>query len=516
MPLTRLARELGDSPAYIMSDTGAALTYRQLEEQSNQTAHLFRRRGLRPGDHVAIIFGNQLEIFPVIWAALRSGLYITPVNWHLSPDEAVYIVDNCQAKILIADIAHAELAGRCTEGAPRLEGTLLFGGDVPGTERLDHATAGLPVTPIDDELEGKPMYYSSGTTGRPKGILPVLPNVPFGTPNDTDEASARYYGFGRDTTMLSPGPIYHAAPLALSLTPIRQGGRVIVMPRFDASDLLRVIDEHGVTHFQAVPTMFVRMLKLPDEERRARDVSSLRAVVHAAAPCPIDVKEKIIDWFGPIVSEYYGGSEGSGSTIIDTPTWLEHKGSVGQAAFGSTVHISNDGVTDLPPGQIGTIWFSGGDPWEYFNEPEKTRESISPRGWCTLGDVGHLDEDGFLYISDRRTDLIISGGVNIYPREIEEALALHPAVADVGVIGLPDDEMGQRVHAVVQPSDQATAGSALETELIDFVRGKIASYKAPKSVEFRHELPRLPSGKMQRGRLRDLVLNQKEHHTARR
>jgi acyl-CoA synthetase (AMP-forming)/AMP-acid ligase II len=510
MPLTQYAAELADKPAYLMSAPEASLTFGELEEQSNRIAHLFRQRGLRPGDHVAVLFGNQLEIFPVVWAAQRSGLYYTPVNWHLTPDEAAYVVDNCEARVLVSDASLEELASRCVASAPQVEFRFVVGGDVEGVERLEDAVADLPTTPIADELEGASMLYSSGTTGRPKGVLPGLPPTAFGDPDSARNLLAQLWGFDADTVLVSPGPIYHAAPLAFSMAVTRAGGTVVQMPRFDAADLLRVIERYRVTHFQAVPTMFVRMLKLSEEERTRHDLSSLQKVVHAAAPCPVPVKEQMIEWLGPVIWEYYAGSEGSGTTIIDSPTWLTHRGSVGRAAFG-VVHISEDGVHELPPGEVGTIWFSDGLTFEYYKDPAKTRSVYSPVGWSTLGDMGYVDEDGFLFIADRRTDLIISGGVNIYPREVEDAFALHPGVVDVGVIGLPDEEMGQRVHAVVQLTDPSAAGPELADELVAFVRERIASFKAPRSIEFRESLPRLPSGKMLRRKLLEDARQQPLH-----
>jgi acyl-CoA synthetase (AMP-forming)/AMP-acid ligase II len=512
MNLTELAARYGDKPAIVMAGSGDTLTYRELEERSNRIAHLFRSRGLGPGDHIAILMQNQLEVFPVAWAAQRAGLLYTPVNWHLTADEASYIVANCGARMLIHSAALADLAAAAESASPRLQSRLVVGGDVEGAERLDEAVAELPVMPIDDETEGQYMLYSSGTTGRPKGILPTLTGRPFGTGLSIDHLMGTAFGFGPHTVYLSPGPLYHAAPLGWTIGTVRNGGTAVVMEKFDAERALHLIDERKVTHAQFVPTMFVRMLKLDPEIRDRYDVSSLRLVVHAAAPCPVEVKQRMIEWFGPKLTEFYSGSEGTGFFMIDTPDWLAHPGSVGRAIRG-VVHICDDAGNELAPGEVGTVWFSDIERFEYLGDAAKTAEAFNDKGWNTLGDLGHVDADGYLYLSARRSDLILSGGVNIYPQEIEDALTLHPAVLDVAVIGLPDDEMGQRVHAVVQPASGATPGPDLERELIDYCRAKIAHYKAPRSVDF-GAVPRLPSGKILRRELLAGYADARAPHTS--
>ncbi|MET7769444.1 acyl-CoA synthetase [Nocardia sp. NPDC005366] len=499
MNLTELAAEYADKPAIVMAASGVTLTYRELEERSNQIAHLFRSRGLGPGDHIAILMRNQLEVFPVAWAAQRSGLLYTPVNRHLSADEASYIVANCGAKMLIHSAALADLAVAAEAAAPELRSRLVVGGSADHAERLEAAIADMPSTPIEDESEGYYMLYSSGTTGRPKGILPNLTGRPFGTGLGIDHLMGTAFGFGPDTVYLSPGPLYHAAPLGWTIGTVRNGGTAIVMEKFDAERTLQLVDEFEVTHAQFVPTMFVRMLKLPRDIRERYDVSSLRLVVHAAAPCPVEVKERMIEWFGPTLTEFYSGSEGTGFFMIDTPDWLSHRGSVGRAVHG-VVHICDDNGIELAPGEVGTVWFSDVERFEYLGDAARTAEAFNDKGWNTLGDLGHVDEDGYLYLSARRTDLILSGGVNIYPQEIEDVLTLHPAVLDVAVIGLPDDEMGQRVRAVVQPTPGVTPGPDLERDLIDYCRERLAHYKVPRSVGF-GEVPRLPSGKILRRNL---------------
>jgi acyl-CoA synthetase (AMP-forming)/AMP-acid ligase II len=501
MHLTELAREHGGKPAVIMAGSGATLSYAELDRQSNQIAQLFRSRGLRHGDHIAVLMENRPEFFPVVWAAQRSGLLYTPVNWHLSAAEAAYVVADCGARLLVASSGLEELAAAAAS-APALKDRLTVGPPVPGVESLADAMAPMPETPVADELEGYYMLYSSGTTGRPKGILPALTGQPFGTGLNIDHTMKNVFGFSSGTVYLCPGPLYHGAPIGWSLGTIRNGGTAIVMERFDAASALSLIERYRVTHGQFVPTMFVRMLKLPEATRTAFDLSSLQLVVTAAAPISVQVKEQMIDWLGPIMTEFYAGSEGNGFCVIDSATWLRHKGSVGKPIVGQA-HICSDDGEELPAGQTGTVWFSGTRRFSYHNDPAKTAGAHNDKGWSTLGDMGHLDAEGYLYLADRRTDLILSGGVNIYPREIEDALALHPAVADIVVLGIPDEEMGQRVHAVVQPAVPGAGTPELASELIDFCRSRIAHYKAPRSVSFEDELPRLPSGKMLRRLLMD-------------
>ncbi|MFZ2177251.1 MAG: acyl-CoA synthetase [Rhodococcus sp. (in: high G+C Gram-positive bacteria)] len=501
MNLTQLAAQYGDKPAIVMGQSGDALIYRELEERSNQIAHLFRARGLDTGDHIAILMENQLEMFPVVWAAQRAGLLYTPVNWHLSTDEAAYIVANCGAKILIHSASLIALANAAEAASDTLSSRLVVGEKYEGVERVEDAVAGLPVEPIEDEVEGYYMFYSSGTTGRPKGIVPELTGAPFGAGVGIDQLMRSAFGFGPETVYLSPGPLYHAAPLGWTIGTVRNGGTAIVMEKFDSRQCLELIERFHVTHAQFVPTMFVRMLKLPDDVRQRYDVSSIRLIVHAAAPCPVEVKQRMIDWFGPTLVEFYSGSEGTGFFMIDTPQWLTHRGSVGKAVIGA-VHICDDDGRELPVGEVGTVWFSDIRRFEYLGDSAKTAEAFNDKGWNTLGDLGHVDEEGYLYLSARRSDLILSGGVNIYPQEIEDALALHPSVLDVAAIGVTDDEMGQRVHAVVEPAAGAQAGPELEAELIAYCRDKLARFKAPRSISF-EEVPRLPSGKILRRALMD-------------
>jgi long-chain acyl-CoA synthetase len=480
-----LAAQPADKIAVVVPGVGEPLTYGQLDERSRQLARLLFDRGIRPGDHVAILLENRPELLVVAWAAQRSGLYYTPVNWHLAADEARYVITDCGAKVLFTSATLEPLA----------EGTAA---DRVLVEDLPELLHGADPTPLEREREGYYMFYSSGTTGRPKGIKPPLQDVPFGTGSALDQLVRTIYGIGPDTTYLSTGPLYHAAPLGWSLSTMRHGGTVVTMERFDAEECLRLIERHRVTHAQFVPTMFVRMLKLTQRTRARYDVSSLRAVVHAAAPCPIAVKEQMIDWFGPIVHEYYAGSEGNCFFAIDSPTWLTRKGSVGQSAMGA-VHILDEAGRDVAVGEVGTIWFEGTTQFAYHNDPAKTAGAYNDRGWSTLGDVGHLDADGFLYLSDRRSDLILTGGVNVYPAEVEAVLVQHPEVTDVAVIGVPDEEMGQRVKAVVQ---REPGSPVTEQELLAWTRDRLAHFKCPREIAFDDHLPRLPSGKILRREVR--------------
>lgn len=501
MNLDTVAATNPDKPAVIMG-AGDELRYQDLARQSRQLAALLYERGLRAGSHVAIMMDNTTRYFPAAWAAQRSGLFYTPVNWHLTAAEAAYIVADCGAQALITTSVLGELAHQIVAANHGPTTLFMGGGAQPGFEDYEAALLGVTDAARPDEVEGHYMFYSSGTTGRPKGIKPKLTGAPFGTGLAIDNMLPTIYGFGADTTYLCPGPLYHAAPLGWSLATQRNGGTVVVMEKFDAEQALALIESHHVTHAQFVPTMFVRILKLPAEVRSRYDLSSLRAVVHAAAPCPVAVKEQMIEWLGPIVHEYYAGSEGNCFFMTDSTTWLAHKGTVGKAVLG-TAHILDDDGQEVPNGEVGQIWFEGGGTFEYHNDPGKTAGVYNDRGWSTLGDLGHLDDEGFLFLSDRRSDLILTGGVNVYPQEVEEVLAMHVKVADVAVIGVADEEMGQRVVAVVQPEVGIAPSPALAEELIEFCKVELAGFKRPRTISFDPDLPRLPSGKILRREVRD-------------
>ncbi|MFI6318496.1 acyl-CoA synthetase [Nonomuraea sp. NPDC050556] len=491
-----------DKPAVIMAGSGQVVTYRELDEESNRLAHLFRASGLVPGDHIAFMLENHPLFLAIAWAAHRSGLYYTAISPRLQTDELAYIVDNCEARVFISSAPLAEVAGSITAATPRVELRLMLNGTADGFASYEEAVAGQPATPIEDECQGADMLYSSGTTGRPKGVKPRLSKAGMTEPGALFNLVSFLFAPSPDSVYLSPAPLYHAAPLRYCMTFQRLGATIVVMEKFEPARYLELVQKYQVTHSQLVPTMFIKMLKLADRE--SYDVSSLQCAIHAAAPCPIPVKEQMIEWWGPIVHEYYAGTEGNGFLYAGPQDWLAHKGTVGRSLLG-TVHICDEDGNDLPAGAHGTIYFADGPSFEYHGDPTKTRSAQDPqgRGWTTLGDIGYVDEDGFLYLTDRRSYMIISGGVNIYPQEAENVLSVHPKVADVAVFGVPDEEMGEQVKAVVQPSTPEEAGPELEAELIEYCRTHLAHYKCPKSVDFRDELPRHPTGKLYKRLLRD-------------
>jgi long-chain acyl-CoA synthetase len=502
MHLGRIAARTPDKAAITMADGTRGLSFSELDRRSLQVAGLLRAHGLGRKEHIAVLMDNSPEFLEVAWGAQRSGVYWTPVNWHLTEDEAAYVVRDCGARVLFASERVGGLAERIVAGSPTLDAALVTGPARGGLAAYEEALAPIPAEPAQDEAEGTYFFYSSGTTGMPKGIRPDHEFPPFGTGLRIDHLMASSFGFGPDSVYLCPAPLYHAAPSGWSLGTNRNGGTVVVMERFDPLACLRAIEEHRVTHVQFVPTHFVRMLKLPESLRRGFDLSSLQVVVHAAAPCPVEVKRRMIEWFGPKVMEFYAGSEGAGMTVINSQDWLAHPGSVGRPAIGQ-VHILDGDGTELPPGEVGSVYFSGVGSFQYHNDPEKTANAFNDRGWPTLGDLGRLDDEGYLYLADRRTDLIISGGVNIYPAEIEDALIMHAGVADVAVVGVPDEEMGQSVRAVVQCAPGVDATPELAEELVADCRERLAGFKCPRSVVFVDELPRLPSGKLLRRRVRE-------------
>lgn len=485
-----------DKPAIIMYPSGTVVTFGELEARANRLAHLFRDAGLVEGDAVAILMENNQHMHAVMWAARRAGLYYVPINTHLTAAEAAYIIDNSSAKAIVGSGKLVEpLAGLEAElpnGLPAVR--IIADGSLEGWQSYPECVAGQPDTPIDDEIEGDLLQYSSGTTGRPKGIKRALPHVP---PSEAPGLMAALVQFWMhpDAVYLSPAPLYHTAPSVWSMQTQAGGITTVVMEKFDAEGALDAIATHKVTHGQFVPVMFTRMLKLPEEVRASYDVSSLQRVMHAAAPCPVDIKKQMIDWWGPIVDEYYASSEAHGSTLIFAEDWLTHPGSVGKPMAGA-VHILDDDGNELPPGHPGEIYFEGGNDFEYLNDPEKTKGSRDPRGWKTVGDIGYLDEEGFLYLTDRRHHMIISGGVNIYPQEAENLLVTHPKVMDAAVFGIPDDEMGQQVKAVVQTVDPADATDGFADELIAWLRDRLAHYKCPRSISFEAQLPRTDTGKL--------------------
>ncbi len=491
------------NPAVIMAGSGASLTYSALDDASLRLAEMFRARGLVPGDHVAVMLENCLEYFEIFWGTLRAGLYLTPVNWHLTPEEAGYIVEDCGAKAFLASTTLVAAVADLDQYLDAVELRISVGdGDLAGFEPYAEVIGAHAPDRPEDEPEGSLMFYSSGTTGRPKGIKPPLSGEQFGTsPGMIVALIQGVWGFDEDTVYLCPAPLYHAAPLGWSTAVQRLGGTVVVMERFDPAEALALIERHRVTHAQFVPTHFIRMLKLDPDQRNGHDLSSLAVAVHAAAPCPVEVKERMLEWWGPIIHEFYAGSEGNGFTAVGPEDWLAHKGTVGVPLFG-VIHILEEEGQELATGEVGEIWFESPTTFEYHNDAAKTAGAFNDRGWSSLGDIGYLDDDGFLYLTDRVAHMIISGGVNIYPQEIEDLLALHPAVEDLAVIGVPDADMGEQVKAVVQLADARDPNAALADELIAYCREHLASFKCPRTVDFVDSLPRMPTGKLMKRELR--------------
>ncbi|WP_405136511.1 acyl-CoA synthetase [Nocardia sp. NBC_01388] len=493
--------------AVVVEPEGRTLTYGELEERSNRVARLLRARGLGPGRCIAILAENRIEYLEIAWGAQRAGLYYVGVNSHLTAAEVAYIVKDSSADLIVASDTLAEVASVVVDDAePVQSGRLMLGAAVDGWESYESAIAAQPPVPISDECEGDFLLYSSGTTGRPKGIRRELPGGPLGTyPDPAGMWLRNMLGFASGDVYLCPAPLYHAAPLSWSMAVHRSGGTVVVLSKFEPELALAAIERHRVTHAQWVPTMFVRLLKLPAHVRARYDLSDMRQAIHAAAPCPVEVKRAMIDWWGPILFEFYSSTEGLGATSITSEEWMLKPGSVGKPLIGKP-YIADDDGNELPAGAIGTVWFTGGVPFEYRGDPGKTAATKDARGGVSVGDIGYLDEDGYLFLSDRRPHLIISGGVNIYPQEIEDALIMHPAIADVGVVGIPDAEMGERVVAVVQLQNSAEASPDLASELTAFARTRLAGFKVPREVRFADELPRTPTGKLRKHELREQVV----------
>ena len=501
----RHAEVRADQPAIVMARSGEIIAYREFEARSNRLAHLLRAIGLRRLDHYAIFMENHPRYVECCAAGERSGLYYTAVNSYLTAPEVAYIVNNSLSKVLITSEAKRGIALQALADCPGVEVCLIIDGPGDGARlmNLAEATASFPVSPIADESLGGAMLYSSGTTGRPKGVLRPLPNQPPGEPLSALAARLNVWRFREGQVYLSPAPLYHSAPLAGVGGTIRRGGTVVVMERFDPEQVLALIEKHRVTHTQLVPTMFSRMLKLPDAVRRAYDLSSLEVAIHAAAPCPAPVKRAMIDWWGPIILEYYSATEAMGMTVCDSAEWLAHPGTVGRSVYGE-LHVLDDEMREVPAGETGRIWFKTASPFEYFNDPVRTAEVSSPdRTMSTLGDIGHVDEDGYVYLTDRASFMIISGGVNIYPQECENLLVTHPKVADAAVFGVPNEEMGEEVKAVVELMPGVAQGAETEAELIAFCRERLAHLKCPRSIDFEAELPRLPTGKLYKAPLRE-------------
>jgi long-chain acyl-CoA synthetase len=484
-----------------MVPSGEIVTYQQLEDRSNQCAKLLRDEGLSRGSVIAILMENHARYLEVALAADRSGLYYTSISTQLTASEAAYIVGDAGATVLFVSKAKLALGQAIAELVPGLTVFLVDGKSEGARDYLEEREA-CPRERIADESQGAPMLYSSGTTGRPKGVKFPLPEAAIDEMDGLTRLAVDWFNYNPDMTYLSPAPMYHTAPLRWSMSVLKVGGSVVIMEKFDAEKSLHYIQEERITHSQWVPTHFVRMLKLPVEVRESYDLSSLELAFHAAAPCPVPIKEQMLAWWGPIIHEFYAGTEFNGLTAIGPQDWLTHKGSVGPAVFGK-IHILNDDGEELPARKEGLIYFEGGNAFSYHNDEEKTRGAYNAKGWSTLGDIGWLDEDGYLYLTDRKSFMIISGGVNIYPQEIEDAIITHEKVADVAVIGAPDEDLGERLVAIVQPLEWSEAGEELAISVREHLQGQLAKMKIPKQIDFMKELPRHPTGKLYKRLLRD-------------
>ena len=491
-----------DKPAYIIAETGETLTFSQLDRRSNQGAQLFYALGLKPGDHVAFLLENSLAFAEIAWAAQRAGLIFTAISKYLKSDEIAYIVRDCGARVFITSPAGlAETRGLV--GAPDAPALFMVGGSAAGFADWSQEVARQPETPVDNQQSGRDMLYSSGTTGRPKGVETSLTPLPLGTLNPLlKHLCVDMCGLNQDSVYLSPAPLYHAAPLRFTMTAAAMGATVVVMQHFDAEAYLAAVQTFKVTQSQLVPTMFVRLLKLAPETRAKYDISTLKGAIHAAAPCPVDVKSQMMDWWGPILVEYYAGTEGNGATAIGARDWLAHRGSVGRALVGAVRIVDETTGEVQPPGRDGVVYFEGGPAFAYRNDPAKTKTAYLRENCSTLGDIGHLDAEGFLYLTDRKANMIISGGVNVYPQETEDLLIGHPDVLDVAVFGVPNEDLGEEVKAIVQLRDFSRASPALAQELIDFTRARLSPLKCPRSVEFARDLPRTPTGKLMKRQLK--------------
>ncbi len=488
-----------ESPALIIDDAG--ISFGELYARSQRVAAVLHAAGLRRGDGVALVLPNRPEFLEITWGCQLSGLYYTAVNTHFTPEEVAYVIADSDAKAVFLDASMTELAAHIRDANAAVDIRIAIGGQLPGWQSYEDAlTAAGDAPPLSD---GSEMLYSSGTTGRPKAVRRPLPTDGNGSwaQSVLEMALTQRYKMNPASVYLSPAPLYHAAGVNYTMAVNRVGAASIIMRKFDAESVLRLIETHRVTHAQFVPTMFVRMLKLPEAIRHKYDASSLQCVLHAAAPCPVDVKHRMMEWFGPIIHEYYGGTEGFAGTMIGPQEWLAHPGSVGIPM--APVHVVGDDGEELPVGHSGELYFEGGPDFQYFKDPAKTASVYNDRGWRSLGDVGYVDEDGYMYLTDRSTFMIVSGGVNIYPQEAENLLVMHPKLVDAAVFGVPNDEFGEEVKAVVQPVGGVTSGPDLEAELIDYCRAHLAGYKCPRSIEFDPELPRDPNGKLYKRRIRE-------------
>jgi long-chain acyl-CoA synthetase len=500
--LWNIAAQAPDSTAVIEPD-GSVVSYGELAARADQIGRGLQELGLRPGDVVCGMLPNGAAALALFFAALEAGLYVVPVNWHLAAGEVGYILGDSGAGAFVAHERFAAVAAAAADQAGLRPDARFAVGSVPGFAPLASLGAGTSGRP-PIRTTGAPMVYTSGTTGRPKGVRRALTGE---DPDIVPLGGAGFFGlFGLkpfdDHVHLCCSPLYHTAVLNFATISIQLGHPAVLMDRFDPEVMLALIDRYRVTHSHMVPTQFRRLLALPEEVRARYDVSSMRAAIHGAAPCPQEVKRRMLDWWGPVVTEYYAATEGGG-TLITGAEWLQRPGSVGRPWSYSEVRVLDENGEDVPAGEPGLVYMRmGASTFDYHKDQEKTLAGRA-RGMFTVGDIGYLDEDGYLYLRDRKGDMIISGGVNIYPAEIEAELSCHPAVGDVAVFGIPHDEWGEEIKAVVQPADGVTPGPELTAELLDFLGGRIAKFKLPKSVDYVAELPRDPNGKLYKRRLRD-------------
>lgn len=500
MAIAYHAQERPDQPA-LVTPTGD-LSYHQLNQKSNQIARLLRNLGLQPGDSLALAVSNRLEFAEVFAATLRIGVRFICINYHLTADEMSYIVDNCEAKVLVADHSIGKIAEETRQASKNLVAAISVGGPLHGFEALNECIRDLDSSNIDEPVSGRLMFYTSGTTGRPKGVVRRR-TINRGAVNAAPATRPGALKTG-ESVVLCTGPFYHAAPMAQNLySPLVNGTTVIVMDRFDPEETLVLIDRHRVTNTHMVATMFHRLLALPDEIKRKYDLSSLVRVSHGAAPTPVHIKRSMIEWFGPVIYEYYAATETGGCTI--TPEeWLEKPGSVGKPSAGQILRILDDDGNELRMGEVGTVYFdstvNGG--FDYYKDEVKTKSSYIG-DLFTLGDQGYFDEDGYLFLTGRSSELIISGGVNIYPVEIDAVLLMHPAVRDGAVVGVPNVEFGEEVRAVVELNEGYKPRSELAEELIAFCRERLPGFKCPRGVDFIDELPRSAAGKVYRKKVRE-------------
>jgi long-chain acyl-CoA synthetase len=489
----------------IVDPEGKHVAAGDLLASCNQVVHGLRAMGLQPGDAVAMLLANSVEVFELFLAVGQAGFYLIPINWHLVGPEIAYIVNDCEAKVFVS---HARFANEAVAAADEIdfaaERRFAVGGDIPGFRAYDELKAGQSTDMPANRQTGLVMNYTSGTTGKPKGVRRPLPGV------DPETGGAGFGGmlflFGLqpfdDNVHIVGSPLYHTAVLVFSGSAIHIGHTLVIMDKWTPEDMLRLIDTYRVTNTHMVPTQFVRLLGLPEDARKKYDVSSLRHMVHAAAPCPPAVKRQMLEWWGPVIDEYYAASEGGG-TIVYANEWLEHPGTVGRAWPISEIVILDDDANELPPGEVGTVYMhmmTGN--FEYFKDKDKTDKSRKGK-FFTVGDVGYLDKDGWLFLSDRKIDMIISGGANIYPAEIESELIMHPKVADVAVFGVPHEDWGEAVKAVIEPIEGIETGPELEAEILEWSATRLAKFKRPRSIDFTTEMPRDPNGKLYKRKLRD-------------